>query len=175
MRRRTLAHRLLSLFTTRERAEEIEGDLVEQSATRGAAWFARHVIGVTIALFGASCREAPMRIAMLATGAMTAALAATILCDRLLMAPDAPHRLPLLGWMIIAAAAFAIGWCVGYFGRGFGIRATTWAVLALTVFLAAAPPKGPLLVSLGLVLLSLAVLPLPLIAGSVVGQRHRDE
>lgn len=173
MRKRSFAHLLLSLFTTRERADEIEGDLIEERAARGRAWFMRHVLGVTASLFRASCREAPLRVASLALVATIGALAATIACDRLLLAPDAWLQLPILGWFAIATATFVVGWAVGYFGSGFGIRATTCAVLVLTAFLIMTLPNvESVLVKVGLLLLSLAVLPLPLMVGSVVGE-HR--
>lgn len=45
---------VLSLFTTPERAAEIEGDLIEQAQSRGSLWYASQIAVTTLALFRAS-------------------------------------------------------------------------------------------------------------------------
>jgi len=50
----SLSFSLLSLFTTPEKAMEIEGDLIEQAGTRGPFWFGCQVALTSLALFRAS-------------------------------------------------------------------------------------------------------------------------
>lgn len=59
MRDATRAEALLSLFTTRERAESIAGDLAEERDVRGSAWFWFHVFRTTFALFTSALTSAP--------------------------------------------------------------------------------------------------------------------
>lgn len=47
----TLTQTTLALFTTAEKAEEIEGDLIEQAATRGRWWYLLQVKLTAAALF----------------------------------------------------------------------------------------------------------------------------
>lgn len=54
MHKPSLAFSLLSLFAPPEKAAEIEGDLIEQSRSRGRAWKALHVLLTTVALFRAA-------------------------------------------------------------------------------------------------------------------------
>lgn len=50
----SLALSMLSLFTTTDRATEIEGDLIEQAHSHGSIWFARHVVLTTLSLLVAA-------------------------------------------------------------------------------------------------------------------------
>ncbi len=54
MHKPSLALSMLSLFASPEKAAEIEGDLIEQSHSRGRAWMALHVSLTTLALFRAA-------------------------------------------------------------------------------------------------------------------------
>lgn len=53
----TFALAVLSLFTTTDKAAEIEGDLLEQSLTKGRTWFWWHVKLTCIALFFHGLRQ----------------------------------------------------------------------------------------------------------------------
>lgn len=57
MRHPSLAFTLLSMFTTVERASEIEGDLIEQSHVYGTRWMRRQVPLVALSLFGRAISE----------------------------------------------------------------------------------------------------------------------
>jgi hypothetical protein len=56
---------LLSLFTSRDRAEAIAGDLAEERSVRGSAWFWFHVVGTTFALFRRAFASAPLAVSAL--------------------------------------------------------------------------------------------------------------
>lgn len=176
MRSSSVAEFLLSLFTTRERAREIEGDLLEQQQGRPPGWMGWQVLCITTALFRASCREAPLRIALLSLGITALTFATSVGLDRMLLAPDAWLPIPVLGWAAVAATAFIIGWVTGYFGRGIGLRAATWTLVAFTLFHAmkylAIAMSSPLL-ALAYLSLSIAMQPLPLLAGGIMGHRRR--
>ncbi len=57
---------LLVLFTSRERAETIVGDLVEQSPTHGSGWYTLEIIRIALALWLRSILSAPGRALALA-------------------------------------------------------------------------------------------------------------
>lgn len=66
MRDTTRAERLLSLFTSPDRAAAIAGDLTEERRHRGAIWFWLHVLGITLALWRSALTDAPLIVLMLA-------------------------------------------------------------------------------------------------------------
>ena len=66
MRDTTRAERLLSLFTSPDRAAAIAGDLTEERERRGSAWFWLHTIRTTLALWRNAVRDAPLSVIMLA-------------------------------------------------------------------------------------------------------------
>jgi hypothetical protein len=57
MHNTTFALTVLALFTTADRAAEIEGDLLEQSRSRGRVWFWLHVKLTCVALFFYALRQ----------------------------------------------------------------------------------------------------------------------
>ena len=61
----SLALALLSLFTTPEKATEIEGDLLEQSRCYGKLWFVSHVVLTTVALFRAAVVSNLVQVSLL--------------------------------------------------------------------------------------------------------------
>ena len=62
----TRAERLLSLFTSPDRAAGIAGDLTEERRHRGSLWFWLHVVGTTLALWRSAVTDAPLIVLMLA-------------------------------------------------------------------------------------------------------------
>lgn len=75
MRDTIRAERLLSLFTSQERAEAIAGDLTEERRVRGPIWFWLHVLGTMLALWRSAVADAPLAVLALAVagGALFAA------------------------------------------------------------------------------------------------------
>ena len=72
MSKSTFANMLLSLFTTPEIAESIEGDLTEEYSNQHGIWIWLASIRVTFALFRYSFRESPIQTSAL--GAVTYSL-----------------------------------------------------------------------------------------------------
>jgi hypothetical protein len=66
VRRNDFAENLLALFTAREVAASIVGDLTEQSHARGRGWFAREVVRLAFALCFKGAVSAPGRALRLA-------------------------------------------------------------------------------------------------------------
>jgi hypothetical protein len=142
MHNRSLALLLLSLFTTRQRAAAIEGDLIEESEHRGSRWFAMHVVGTTLALFRESVRRAPFRISVLTVCAVGLSFMTCGVATAAFMAPDAFVPVPFLGFVAIFLWAFSIGFGLEYLAPGFGIRAATLTVLLLLLlFIVTAAPS----------------------------------
>src|SRR4051812_35522781 len=177
MRNSSVPAFLLSLFTTRERALEIEGDLLEQKDGRPPGWLSWQALCVSTALFRSSCREAPQSIALLSVGATALTFATTFGLDRLLLARDAWLPIPILGWVSVSVAAFTIGWGTGYFGRGYGLRAAVWTLVAFALFYAikflSLLLTNPLL-ALAYLTVSIVIQPAPLLAGGIIGHRRRN-
>lgn len=175
MPNRSTAHILLSLFTTQQRAAEIEGDLLEESSSRGRTWFAYHVAGVTLALFKESCKEAPIRLTLLTALATGFIILVAVLVDRVFFAPDAMLQAPLAGLIAVVLVTFAGGCALAYLGAKHGIRAAACTAILLTTLIvvkyAFADWNIPVV---GYLLLSIAILPVPFMAGSLLGHNLRS-
>ena len=61
----SVALALLSLFTTPQKAAEIEGDLIEQARDRGSIWYAYHVALTALSLFRAAILRSFVFVALL--------------------------------------------------------------------------------------------------------------
>ena len=57
---------LLALFTSKERALEIQGDLLEESRERGKGWFYTNVFLTTFALYLRAFMQAPLKTLLIA-------------------------------------------------------------------------------------------------------------
>jgi hypothetical protein len=188
MRSGTFAFALLSLFTTEQRATEIEGDLLEEATCRGRSWFAIHLIGTALALFKESYRQAPLRITALGLAATSIAVATCGVIARLFAAPDAFYPEPLLGLVAIPAFAFVTGFGLGYLGSGLGVRAAAFTTIVLTLVFVVAQVSSrtagaafdfdaglvlalltAILSTLGQFVVSIVIYLAPLMAGSVYG------
>jgi hypothetical protein len=190
----TFACTLLSLYTTRQRAAEIEGDLIEESEYHGGSWFIIHVIGVTFALFRESFMQAPLRITLLGLAATGLSVLTCGVSTWLFFAPDAYVPAPLLGLFAIFAWAFLIGFGLEYLTPGLGVRAATLTIIFLTLLgLATITLSGPVPFmdnpegGIGVILLNIVVFIVsvvgayafsiviflaPLMSGSVYGQNR---
>lgn len=175
MSSRSPAHTLLSLFTTQQRATEIEGDLLEESTTRGPVWFAYHVTSVTLALFKESCKEAPLRLALLTALATGFTVSACVMLDRVFFAPDALLPSPYLGLIAVVITTFLTGGALAYFGARLGTRTAACTAILLTALVvlkfALADWGIPVI---GYLLLTVAILPAPFMVGSIIGHSFRS-
>jgi hypothetical protein len=68
MRKLSIAFSMLSLFATPEKATEIEGDLIEQSRSRGRGWMVYQVLLTSFALFRASVQKNIVYVVLLSYG-----------------------------------------------------------------------------------------------------------
>ncbi len=62
MHKRSVPLIFLALFTSAERAAEIEGDLLEQRRVNGMLWFVAHVILTAFALFRQTLIQQPLLV-----------------------------------------------------------------------------------------------------------------
>lgn len=141
MRSFRFAFMMLSLFTTRQRASAIEGDLIEEGEHRGSIWFVVHVIGTTLALLLESLRQAPLRIGTLTMAGIGLSWMACSIATTAFFAPDAFVPVPLVGFVAIFLWAFLIGFGLEYLAPGLGVRAAALAIMVLTLlFIATVAP-----------------------------------
>jgi hypothetical protein len=190
MRSGTFAFALLSLFTTEQRAAEIEGDLIEEAMYRGRSWFMIHLIGTALALFSESYRQAPIRITALGLAATCIAASTCGVITRV-FSPEAFFSDPLLAFLAIPTSAFLTGFGLGYLGSGLGVRAAAFTTIVLTIMFVFAQLSSrtsdvafdsdaglalAVLTAIGSTLgqfaVSIVVYLAPLMAGSVYGNRH---
>jgi hypothetical protein len=184
---RSLALILLSLFTSLERAASIEGDLIEQRPEHGRTWFAVHVAGTTIALFGRAFMRAPFRTAAFVLGAWLSVFAVSWIVRALFLWPGAPIDAPLIGLGLAMVSTLMIGAGLARAAPVLGVRAAAGAAAIMLVgfiaaqimswseqFVADAAASGPsvatvnaLVLAAGNLLLSISIYLIPLLAGSI--------
>lgn len=71
MRSARIAERVLGLALPREHATAATGDLLEECAGRGRAWFWKSVAGIILRSVGSDFRDEPLRLGALAVAAVT--------------------------------------------------------------------------------------------------------
>ena len=130
---------LLSLFTTPERAESIEGDLMEERLGRGNLWFQLQVIRITFSLFQQSFLQAPLQTSVLSTatfGLLFGAVLVTANILELIWVNYAPHAflMFLMAIMITGMPSFLMGMILIRSAPVLGVRAV--ASTTLLIFLA---------------------------------------
>ena len=178
MRDASRAEALLSLFTTRDRAESIAGDLIEERDVRGSAWFWVHVFRTTFALFTSALASAP--VSALALGALGFVLFVTLAFAGV----AAVFLFPFLGsgvsWVLLSlfwwSAAFWTGVSLASVAPKHGMTAClTLAVGGEALLVASrlffAWTYGPDVWSL-LVYMSALFVVVPLLAGGAIVRRR---
>lgn len=124
---------LLACVTSAEHAAAIEGDLIEQRASRGSVWFALHVVRTTLALFALAITREPRRIALLCAAAVAASCLVCPLVSYVFFGPDARIPIPAFGSAAIVANAVLIGFTLGRAAGASGVRAAAATALVLTM------------------------------------------
>lgn len=178
MRDTSRAEVLLSLFTTRDRAESIAGDLTEERDVRGSAWFWVHVFRTTFALFTSALGSAP------ATALALGALGFALLVALAFAGMAAVFLFPFLGsaesWVLLSlfwwSAALWTGVSLVSIAPKYGMTAClTLAVAGESLLVASrlffAWPQGPNAWSL-LVYTSALLAAVPLLAGGAIVRRR---
>lgn len=100
----SLSATLLTLFTSPEQAQSIEGDLLEEARSRGRFWFWSHLVRTTLALWWTGFSESPLAL----VGLTVACGAAWFLLLFLAEVDDAPGVFVfgslLVGFVCVRAA-----------------------------------------------------------------------
>lgn len=128
---------LLASVTTAERAAAIEGDLLEERASRGKWWFVVHVVRTTFALFGLALLQAPLRTLALSCAAVAASCLVCPAVGTAFFGPRAWIPVPLLGFAAIVASASLIGAALVRIAGAVGVRAavaTSFLLLVMFLF-----------------------------------------
>ncbi len=129
---KSVAYRLLSLFTSPDRAESIEGDLIEERHAYGQVWFAVNVVATAFALWRQALELEFLRI--MALGALAVALSCLV-CGTLevvLVELEVP-RSRVITVSLIAAFAFLLGAGLVRVAPVIGASAAVAATLALVL------------------------------------------
>ena len=130
MAKKSVTYRLLSLFTSSDRADSIEGDLIEERHTHGRLWFAVNVVTTVFALW----RQA-LAFELLRTVALSAVAVALscLVCGvlELVRAELALGLSPVATLLPIAAFAFLLGAGLVRLAPTIGVAAATAASLVL--------------------------------------------
>jgi hypothetical protein len=125
-----LTRSLLTLFTTPEKAEEIEGDLIEQAPAHGRMWLRVQLVQTWLALAFAAFRQEPGYTILLsfATYQLIHPIHSFFLYPvRLYVLHDTYLSMAVLMWVTYACFALAY-YCIGaalvYFLPKFAVRAS---------------------------------------------------
>lgn len=179
----TFASALFSLFVPRDRAEEIEGDLIEYSRTRGAAWRGFHVMLIAIRLLVRSISKAPLLILMLGLAGSIALYLGVLGGELLVVSPvgkylsiEAGLATTPLNIVVLSLSAAPLAFGAGYLLlRLAPLRGAPAGVVALALFggflttlqIYLYPPE-----LLGPTLLKAAFCSIPLLLGIVAAHRR---
>jgi hypothetical protein len=130
---RSVAYRLLCLFTSPDRAESIEGDLIEQRHTHGHLWFFINVVTTTFALWRTAIAIEFLRT--MALGVLTVALS-VLVCSAIGLVYVELEVSPVITLLLVATFAFLLGAGLVRVAPGIGVAAATAAsVVLLLLFL----------------------------------------
>jgi hypothetical protein len=127
---RSIAYRLLCLFTSSDRAESIEGDLIEQRRTHGSMWFFVNVVTTTFALWRQVVELEFLRT--MALGVLTVAFS-VLMCSAIGLVYvefEVPSVVTLL---LIATFAFLLGAGLVRVAPVIGVAAATAASFVLVL------------------------------------------
>ena len=128
-----LTRSLLTLFTTADKAEEIEGDLIEQSLSHNRLWLRKQLIQTWFALAFAAFRQEPGQTVLLsyAIYVLGRGINSSIVPPiRLYVLRETDLSMSMLMWVHHACWALS-GYCIGvalvYFLPKFAVRAALGA------------------------------------------------
>jgi hypothetical protein len=125
---KSVAYRVLSLFTSPDRAESIEGDLIEERHTHGRVWFAVSVLTTAFALWRQAIELQFLRT--MALGVLAVVLSC-LACSALALAYVELAVPVVVMLLLIATFAFLLGAGLVRIAPGIGVAAATAASLAL--------------------------------------------
>jgi hypothetical protein len=179
MRDTLLAERLLSLFTSADRAAAIAGDLTEERGHRGPILFWLDVVGTLSALWRGAVTDAPLRVLMLALSGCA------LLVGPALVGVAAVALFPASIGSSVSWIALSFSWCAGALwtgatlvgiapSRGMAACATLAMVgeTLLSAFLMMMPRPDLPTVHLVLVYTTTLVVPALLLVGGAIARRR---
>lgn len=172
------AERLLSLFTSSDRAAAIAGDLTEEREHQGGAWFWLHVVRTALALWRSAVTDAPLGVIALAvmgcalfTGPAFGGAAAVNLFPQSLGPPASWVTLACFWW----GGAFCIGASLVALAPRYGMAACATLAVAgealLIAFGATAPWHGLWVSEFLPFYVTGLVVAAPVVAGGAIARR----
>jgi hypothetical protein len=132
-----LTQSLLTLFTTPEKAEEIEGDFIEQAPAHGRLWLRVQLVQTWFALAFAAFRQEPVHTILLSYAIYELARRidySIVNPIRLYVLHDTNLSMTVLVWVshiCWALSGFCIGAALVYFLPKFAVRATLGAAFLI--------------------------------------------
>jgi hypothetical protein len=186
MRNHSLGFALLSIFTTTERATEIEGDLIEQSRVLGQWWMRRQMVLVAFSLSARSMLRNPLSVSLLCLPTFAAIFLSLAVSEwvfrgpvgsilQQVVLPENGAKIAVM-CLVIAPMAFFIGGVLVRIAPAHGAKVAVAVALlfALMVIVSAFFVRGspPILFSLLKVGVSIGLVPVPLLWGSLSSQRR---
>jgi hypothetical protein len=127
---RSVAYRLLCLFTSPDRAESIEGDLIEQRRTHGHMWFFLNVVTTTFALWRQAIELELLRT--MALGVLAVAFS-VLMCSAIGLVHVELEVPGVVTVLLIATFAFLLGAALARVAPVIGVAAVTTASLVLVL------------------------------------------
>lgn len=137
----SLSFALLTLFTSRERAESIQGDLIEEAHIRGPGWFWSHLILTTGALCWEGVVRSPFAMlrSVLAGGATWFAVTLVLLAGEIAvetMVRSLGFAIHIRAVWVVLLGALTAGIILGRAAPARGVHASVVLALASVPFLA---------------------------------------
>lgn len=127
MNNHTLAHFLISLFTTTQRADPITGDLVELAKTRGQRWFWLQTVQTAGSLFWLRLTVAPLTVIAVVALGLGLDSVIELLYWRFVVEPFELSPQGQLGWFLyyamLVTSSAAIGFLLVLTSPGHGLCA----------------------------------------------------
>jgi hypothetical protein len=185
MRHPSLAFTLLSMFTTTEKASEIEGDLIEQSHIHGKSWMRRQVPLVVLALFGQAISRSCASIVLLSVPAFAAIFSSVMLSEWLYRGPIGPYLTEQLAFSLTAAklavlaltvfpATYLIGAVLVLAAPALGTRVAAATAVVFSVFVTGMHLylDSPSLIVVAKLAVEFGLVTVPLLCGSIWSHRR---
>jgi type IV secretory pathway VirB6-like protein len=127
---RSIAYRLLCLFTSPDRAESIEGDLIEERHTHGHVWFFVNVATTTFALWRQAIELKFLRTMALA---VLAVVLSVLMCSAIGFVYVELEVSGVVTLLLIATFAFLLGAALARVAPVVGVAAATAASVVLVL------------------------------------------
>jgi hypothetical protein len=188
MQKPSLAFTLLAVFTTPEKAAEIEGDLIEESCHCGKRWMRKQVLLVAFSLAGRAIARNPASIVLLCGPAVAAVYLSLMVSEQVFVGPVGTFLLETLAFsqnaarlavlcLMIPPLAFLIGAALVRLAPVLGVRAVVtlalvYSVLRVAMHLGAIDSRSLISIALLKMAIELGLLAAPLLCGGIWAHRR---